>query len=168
MATGEEAACPGLRAGGQCSASTWPGACRSWKTANSSGVSAHFLSVCPADLGRGGHVPPTPPLTLHTTIGRGVGSSRREDDYLYYSPKSYRFMRSPGDADLVPLFFPFYRVWQLERTGQGSGQQEHSSCGSKSSVLPSPEARPPGMWQGQPIFPASRFTGPWLPLPAQP
>lgn len=59
----------------------------------------------------------------------------------------------------VPLFFfPFHRVWQLERTGQGSSQQKHSSCGSKSSVLPSPEARPPGMWQGQPIFPTSGLT----------
>lgn len=73
-------------------------------------------------------------------------------------PKSYRFMRSSSDVDLVPLFFPFHRIWQLERTGQGSSQQEHSSCGSKSSVLPSPEARPPGMWQSQPIFPASELT----------
>lgn len=64
-------------------------------------------------------------------------------------PKCYRFMRSSGDVDLAPLFFfRFRRIWQLERTGQGSGQQKHSSCGSKSPVLPAPEAGPPGMWQG--------------------
>lgn len=108
------------------------------------------------DLSQGCNYLPTPALTLHTHHMRGEEIQEGGQLPLLFPPSSYRFRRLSSDVDLVSLFFfPFHRVWQLERTGQGSGQQKHSSCGSKSPVLPSPEAGPPGMWQSQPIFPDS-------------
>lgn len=106
------------------------------------------------DLSQGCNYLPTPALTLHTHHMRGEELQEGEQLPLFFPPISYRFRRLSGDVDFVSLFISFHRVWQLERTGQGFGQQEHSSCGSKSPVLPSPKAGPPGMWQGQPIFPA--------------
>lgn len=110
------------------------------------------------DLSQGCNYLPTPALTLHTHHMRGEELQEGEQLPLFFPPISYRFRRLSGDVDFVSLFISFHRVWQLERTGQGFGQQEHSSCGSKSPVLPSPKAGPPGMWQGQPIFPACAWT----------